>query len=156
MAGAPLGFLLDVGPVEAPAALAELEPLAVELVDPLVLSLREAWPEPCDPPRRGHSQEPPLRRVERAPRPPLVGDLACQEEPVAPEGAEDFQIPCLRREVLSVLFRRRVLVSKQQHPVASVNRFVAVRSSRRAVGLERLVVRWKRELLELVHVAVFW
>jgi hypothetical protein len=54
-----------------------------------------------------------------------------------------------------VLPGKRVLVSKKEDPVAAVNRRIAVRSSRLAVGLDRLVDRRKRELLELAHVAVF-
>jgi hypothetical protein len=156
VAGAPIRFGVDVRAVEPPGALGEVEALAVELVDPLVLSLRKARPEARHPPRRGHSQQPPLARVKRLPGPPLVGDLARQEEPVAPEGAEDFQIPCLRREGLSVLCGKRVLVSKQEDAVASVDRRVAVSSSRLAVGLDRLVDRRKWELVELAHLAASW
>jgi hypothetical protein len=46
---------------------------------------------------------------------------------LAPKGPQDFQIPCLGREVLSVLFGKRVLVSKQQYPLAAMDRAVAVR-----------------------------
>jgi hypothetical protein len=96
MAGPPLGFRLDVGAIETPSALSELEALAVELVDPFVLSLGKARAKARDPAGGGHSQKPPLRSVKRAPGPPLVGDLARQEERVAPESAEDFQVPALR------------------------------------------------------------
>jgi hypothetical protein len=51
---------------------------------------------------------------------------------------------------------RGVLVSKKKHPVASVNRRVAVRSSRLVVGFDRFIDRRKRKLAELAHVALLW
>jgi hypothetical protein len=78
------------------------------------------------------------------------------EKPVTPESADDFQVPALRREVLSELLGKRVEVSEKEDTIASVNRRVAAFGSWLAVGLDRLIDGWKRELLELAHLAVCW
>jgi hypothetical protein len=114
------------GPSKSHVTRASSKALAGELVDPLVLALRQPGPEAHHTAGGRHQHHPSLRCPRRFPGPPLAGDLARQQEPVAPEGAQDFQVPRLRSDLLSELAGRWVLVSKEEQALVLVDGEVAV------------------------------